>query len=171
MLKLLIHLRWISVIAVIGSVVGSLLMFLIGGADVIKSVRLYTGLMKSKIVGGESMLGVDAVVHLLAALDSFLFALILFYFAFGIYSLFLRPDKEDAREEAIMNALPKWLQVDTLGQLKRRLLEVIIVLIAVIFLKDALYLRPEDEVDWTLLIAPISMISIAVVLKIVNFEH
>ena len=170
MLRIMLGIRWIGLIAVISSIVGSLLMFLVGAADTLKAIKIYFGETKSGIIGGEKLLGVDVMVNLVAALDSFLFALILFYFAFGIYCLFIRSGSETESEQNMMNKLPKWLQVNSLGQLKKSLLEVIIVLIAVLFLKDALYIQTQD-LQWTVLIAPISLIALAVVLKLVKFDE
>ena len=170
MLRIMLGIRWIGLIAVISSIVGSLLMFLVGASDTIKAIKIYFGTAKSGIIGGDKLLGVDVMVNLVAALDSFLFALILFYFAFGIYCLFIRSGSEIESEQKMMNKLPKWLQVKSLGQLKKSLLEVIIVLIAVLFLKDALYIQTTD-LQWTVLIAPISLIALAIVLKLVKFEE
>ena len=170
MLRIMLGIRWIGLIAVISSIVGSLLMFLVGAADTLKAIKIYFGEAKSGIIGGEKLLGVDVMVNLVAALDSFLFALILFYFAFGIYCLFIRSGSDTETEHNLLKSLPKWLQVNSLGQLKKSLLEVIIVLIAVLFLKDVLYLQAED-LEWTVLIGPISLVAIAIVLKLVKFEE
>ena len=171
MLKLMLNLRWIGMIAVISSILGSFLMFLVGAVDTFKAAKIYLGDAKLQIVGGEKLAGVDVMVKLVAALDSFLFALILFYFAFGIYCLFIRSGVSTEKEQDSIKKLPRWLQVDNLGQLKKTLLEVIIVLLAVLFLKDVLYLQSSGELPWTVLITPITVVAIALVLKLVKFEE
>jgi len=171
MLKVLLSLRWISIIAIFCSLIGSFLMFIIGAMDTLKAFKVYFGLTETHITGGNKLLGVDAMVNLVASLDSFLFALVLFYFAFGIFSLFIKANEGKEEDRGLMDKLPKWLQVKSLGELKKTLLEVIIVLIAVLFLKDVLYLQTGAELQWKVLIAPIATVAFAVVLKLVKFEE
>ncbi len=171
MINALLHLRWVSLIAVISSVVGSFLMFFIGAIDTHKAIEIYFGIRKSQVHAGEKLLGVDAMVHLVTALDSFLFALVLFYFAFGIYSLFIKLGRGVEEDQGAFDKLPKWLRVNSLGQLKKTLIEVIIVLIAILFLKDALYLQTDVELQWKVLITPMATVAFAIVLKLVKFDE
>ncbi len=171
MLRILIEMRWISIIAIICSLLGALLMFIVGAAHTIEAFGVYFGLLDSHIFGGEKLLGVDVMVQLVSALDSFIFALVLFYFAFGIYHLFLEPDSSDQANAELKAKLPKWLNVTSLGQLKKSLLEVIIVLVAVLFLKEVLYLQKGTELQWTVLIAPAATIAFALALKLARFEE
>jgi len=52
--------------------------------------------------------------------------------------------------------------------MKRVLLEVILVLLAVFFLK--MIITEEDALEWTVLIIPATIVAIAVSLKLVNFD-
>ena len=64
--------------------------------------------------------------------------------------------------------MPQWLQVEGVGQMKRVLLEVIMVLIGVLFLK--LVFTAQEDIGWTIIVLPITMVSIAVSLKLVHFD-
>jgi len=55
---------------------------------------------------------------------------VLLYFAYGVYSLFIHPDEG---EEAL--AVPAWLRVQQIGQLKQIVAEVIIVILFALFLR------------------------------------
>lgn len=165
MLKALFAVRWITVIAVICSILGALLMFIVGAVHTIEACGTYFGFLDSHIFGGKKLLGVDVMVQIVSSLDSFIFALALLYFAVGIYNLFLRPESDQG------DSIPKWLEVKSLGQLKKTLLEVIIVLVAVLFLKDVLYLQKGPDLPWTALIGPAAIVAFAVALKLVKFEE
>jgi len=171
MLKALFGIRWISIIAVICSLLGALLMFIVGAVHTFEAFVVYFGFMETHIFGGEKALGVDAMVQLVSSLDSFIFGLVLFYFAYGIYHLFLRPERPEQEGSKQAVKLPKWLEVTSLGQLKKTLLEVIIVLVAVLFLKDILYFQKEAVLQWTTLIPPAAIIAFAVALKLARFEE
>ena len=64
--------------------------------------------------------------------------------------------------------MPVWLQVEDLGHLKRVLLKVIMVLVAVLFLK--LVFTEQANLEWTVLILPITILAIATGLKPVRFD-
>lgn len=171
MLKTLFGIRWISIIVVICSALGALLMFIVGAVHTIEAFGVYFGFLHTHIFGGEKLLGVDAYVKLLSSLDSFIFGMVLFYWAFGVYHLFLKPDRPEQEGAESTVKVPKWLEVKSLGQLKKTLLEVIIVLVAVLFLKDVLYLQKGPELPWTVLIGPAAIIAFAIALKLVRFEE
>ena len=171
MLRILMRLRWFSVIAIIGSVLGAQLMAIVGAVYTLKAFGGYFGLTQSQILAGERFIGVDAMVQLVSALDSFLFSLVLFYFAMGVYLLFIRPASSDREGDQPVQRLSRWLNITSLGQLKKSLLEVIIVLLAVLFLNDALYLQDEVQVHWSILVKPVAVIAFAVALKLGDYEE
>ncbi|MHC4619021.1 MAG: YqhA family protein [Planctomycetota bacterium] len=171
MLKALIEIRWISLIVVLCSIFGALLMFIVGAVHTVEAFGVYFGFMETHIFGGKKLLGVDAMVQLVSALDTFIFGLVLFYFAFGVHQLCLKPATPDREGSETALKMPKWLEVKSLGQLKKTLLEVIIVLVAVLFLKDALYLESGTELHWTALIGPAAIVAFAIALRLVRFEE
>lgn len=73
---------------------------------------------------GERGLGQYLAVNMTELIDLFLIAIVLVIIALGLYQLFVNPDIN----------LPEWLNTTSLETLKTRLLVVIIVLLAVIFL-------------------------------------
>ena len=78
MLKVLIGTRWICLIMVLCSVLGALLMFIVGAVHTVEAFGLYFGFLESHIAGGQKLIGVDAFVQLVSSWDSFLFGLVFF---------------------------------------------------------------------------------------------
>jgi len=119
----------------------------------------------------ENPPGTLAVIKVIEGLDRFLIAIVLLYFAYGVYSLFIRPEKalKETKEEL---ALPSWLRVKELGQLKQVVAEVIIVIIFVLFLRVALQVFQYTNmiVSWrqiaTVLLLPVCIALLAIALRL-----
>lgn len=95
-IKTFISLRYISIIAVISSFIGAVLLFILGALKIAGAV----GVM---LLGGDPVhLLIEAhgaesatsgvVILVINAIDCFLFALILLIFSYGIYTLFINSD-------------------------------------------------------------------------------
>ena len=162
MISLFFQVRYMAIIAVIAALAGALLLFLIGGFHTFEAFKF--------ALGFEEVAGADgrqtAVVQIIESLDNFLLGFVLLYFAYSTYFLFVAKDNTPEIREKI--DMPKWLKVEDLGHMKRVLLEVILVLLAVFFLK--LVITEENALDWTVLIIPTTIVAIAVSLKLVNFD-
>ena len=115
--RIIVSSRLLTLPAVLGSLAGSLLMFFLGIYDVYKAY--WYGLQSGPEAGP---FGAAAVISVIEGLDRFLIGIVLLYFAYGVYSLFIRPEQPD--EEL---ALPDWLRVKHIGQLKQVVAEVILV--------------------------------------------
>lgn len=162
MMRLFFQVRYVAVIAVLASLAGALLLFLIGGFHTFEAFLIALGL--KEMAGQDGMQ--TAVVQIIESLDNFLLGFVLLYFAYSTYFLFVA--KENTPETRDKVDMPQWLKVEDLGHMKRVLLEVILVLLAVFFLK--LVITEENALEWTVLIIPITIIAIAVSLKLVNFD-
>lgn len=163
MLRGFFRIRYMTVLAVVAALLGAALLLLIGSHSVVEAFLLFLGLRAPHVAGNETA---EAVVAVIESLDNFLLAFVLIYFAYSTYFLFIR-DEPTAAQQAAVN-MPAWLQVEDLGHMKRVLLEVILVLIAVFFLK--LVFTEQEELAWTVLILPITIVAIAISLKLVHFD-
>lgn len=123
--------RLFTLVAVIASIAGALLMFYLGSANTIEAFVLQIR------PSAEAAAGLPAneatVITLMDALDRFLIGMVLLFFGYGVYGLFIRPEYGP---RAL--GLPGWLHVERLGQLKQTIAEVIIVVLFVLFLRVAL---------------------------------
>jgi len=157
-----------SIAAVIGSLAGSVLMFFLGLYNI---YRAFAEGLQVPEEEDATAFGSEAVISVIEGLDRFLIAIVLLYFAYGVYSLFLHP--ESSQREL---ALPDWLKVKQVGQLKQVVAEVIIVVLFVLFLRVALQaFHSSDAVfAWkqlaTLMVLPVSVFLLACALRMVQLH-
>lgn len=152
-LGLIVWTRVISILAVVSSLAGALLMFWLGSVDTVKVFQMViTG--EKPVEAVERELSILATIDLLETLDSFLVGLAFLYFAYGIYSLFLRVQVDIEND-------PKWLQVNSISALKKTLIELLVVLLCVLFVKGALEHVTIQDLQWNVLIVPLSVIALA----------
>ncbi|MGE0658026.1 MAG: YqhA family protein [Reyranellaceae bacterium] len=165
--RVVVSSRFFAILAVFGSLAGALLMFLLGLFNVYEAFHE----MFEPIADSEAPFGTDAVIRIIEGLDRFLIAIVLIYFSYGVYSLFIHPEES---EEAL--ALPVWLRVHQIGQLKQVVAEVIIVILFVLFLRVALqsFQNPQTMLDWLqiakFLVLPFSIVMLALALRFVELH-
>lgn len=155
--------RFISVLAVLSSLVGSLVMFWIGTINTFKAILLVVGVEEAVREGSSIEPAELATIELLECLDDFLVGLAFLYFAYGIYSLFIQLGRKTPD-------LPPWLRVSSIGTLKKTLLEVLVVLLTVIFVKGLLERLSFRGLEWTYLVIPLSILAIAASTRLLQFE-
>ena len=158
--------RLATFVAVLASSVGAMLMIGIGVSETVMAARTLAAPTQEGLPRGDA-----TAVHLISALDRFLMAVVLLYFAFGVYLLFVRPDR---RPEEV--GIPQWLQVEGIGQLKQTLAEVIIVILFVLFLRVALesYITQGPDLAWPavlkLLTLPVAIFLLSAALKLAELH-
>ncbi|KZY36247.1 hypothetical protein A3731_02230 [Roseovarius sp. HI0049] len=166
--RIVLSSRYMSIAAVIGSLAGSVLMFFLGLYNI---YRAFAEGLQVPEEEDATAFGSEAVISVIEGLDRFLIAIVLLYFAYGVYSLFLHP--ESSQREL---ALPDWLKVKQVGQLKQVVAEVIIVVLFVLFLRVALQaFHSSDAVfAWkqlaTLMVLPVSVFLLACALRMVQLH-
>lgn len=147
--------RWFSIVTVLSSLVGALLMFLIGAANTGEAVLRYFGLQVDATSTATNSPRPAANLLLLESLDNGLTGLTFLYFAYGIYALFLTTSET-------MAEAPRWLKVENIAALKKTLLEVVAVLLAVMFVRVLAEKMLTDGPRWEMLIMPTGIIAIAI---------
>lgn len=168
--KLVFKITRVSALAAIfASWVGAILMFVLG------VTLTYDAFIA--IAFGHSETGLDlprdeaTVIYLIEALDRFLIAVVLIYFGFGLYGLFIRPGQQPSDI-----GFPDWLHVDSIGELKQTVAEVIIVILFVLFLSVAFQTFHSDLETITLsevarlLLLPVSILLLAAALKLAELN-
>jgi uncharacterized membrane protein YqhA len=139
--------RFLTIPAVVGSLLGSILMFFQGLHNIFEA---YESIWAGAPGDVPVPQGTASVISVIEGLDRFLIAIVLLYFAYGVYSLFIHPEEEETDL-----ALPAWLKVGQIGQLKQVVAEVIIVVLLVLFLRVALeaFQGPRIEMSWQQIVA------------------
>jgi uncharacterized membrane protein YqhA len=163
--RVVIGSRFLTIAAVLGSLGGSLLMFFLGLVNIFEAFRygMHVALNTDMTIPPEAA----AVISVIEALDRFLIAIVLLYFAYGVYSLFVREQQEPEL------SIPQWLRVQHIGQLKQVVAEVIIVVLFVLFLRVALraFQDPDLSLTWVqvaaFLLLPVATALLSLSLRLV----
>ncbi len=164
--RLLSGTRLVTLVAVISSFAGSLLMFWLGFVNTLEAFATQFG-----DAGGHMPADVLTVIHLIGALDRFLIAIVLMFFGYGVYVLFVRPEATPPQL-----GLPQWLHVESIGQLKQILAEVIIIVLFVLFLRVALetFVAGPPGFGWKqalgFLVLPVAIVLLAAGLKMAQLH-
>lgn len=154
------RLRYISLTAVIASGMGSILMFLMGAIKTILAYLVYfEGVADQPDVSAK-----QAITYMIQAIDIFLIGLVLMIFAGGIYNLFVHRSESDSAE------LNSWVKIQSIAQLKRILVELVIVILFVRTLEGALAVEP-GAYRWEHLVLPLGILFLALALKFMGFKN
>jgi uncharacterized membrane protein YqhA len=155
--------RYLSVIAVVFGAVGAVLMFVIGAVTTIDAVVTYFGGHEDKAFSSDAALA--ATVEIVSSLDQFLLGLVLLVFAYGVYSLWVVADTAAWEEQRSKVHAPDWLNVTSVTDLKVKLIEVVAVLLAVLFLKGVL---KNPMTVWSDLVVPIAVVLLALTVWLIR---
>ncbi len=167
LLDFFFRLRGLMLIASVGAILGALLMFWTGFKHLIHAYETLIGLksvvftVKEAAAEGESRV----VVYILEAVDAFLFALVLMIFAYGIALGFVFHHVA----ERYRDYLPDWMLVEGVGQLKRTLAEVVIVVLIVIFAR--IIIESAGNLRWEMLVLPLSICLLSYALKLLHHDE
>jgi len=160
----LFSLRFVTFLAVIGSMCASIALF------IRSSMQIYSGL-KMFVINFNSCEG-NELEHLVAqfvsSIDGYLFAMILIIFSMGIYELFI--NKIDPVDK-VLDSRPSWLQIDSIDELKSSLGKVILMILIVSFFEHSLQIHYEGIKDLLFLGFGILLISAALYLTHVGEKH
>ena len=155
------RIRLISVIAVVASGFGSLLMFIIGAVKVFRAYMVYfeEGLFSQVTSDPATNVAIALVIQ---AIDLFLIAVVLLIFGAGIYSLFVH-ELDPARPE-----VKSWTRIRSISQLKSILAELVIIILMVKFLESAL--RTFGSYTWEILVLPAGVLMFAAAVRLLNLK-
>ena len=153
--KLLWNSRYVVMLAVISSIIGMLLLFLLSAADM---AHLATDYVKMTFFGHEFPdFHTRAVSHIITAVDDFLLATVLLIFALGLYELFIDKIEIAHGDDTSSNILV----INTLDDLKDRLGKVILMILIVAFFKNVLHVTFDDPLNILYMGTGILMVSLA----------
>lgn len=153
------RLRFISLIAVFASGLGSILMFIIGAIKTARAYMAYFG----GIGYQPDVSAKQTIVYMIQALDVFLIGLVLMIFAGAIYSLFIRP------EESGSIPSKSWVKIKSITELKKILIELVIVILFVKTLEGALGVEAGGYV-WEHLVLPTAILMLALAYKFMGYR-
>ena len=124
--------RLIVILAVLGSLTSSVLMFVRGVIVIVFTAREFLHHVTNPHSGEELS------IALISSVDSFLFATVLLIFAMGIYELFISKIDPASRTE---ESRPNWLQIHSLDDLKGAVGKVILMILIVRLFESAVKMK------------------------------
>ena len=128
--KLLWNIRYIVILSVILSIASSFALILLGSWDIIEAIIYYNPLMNDSISNNNQLL-----FKIISAIDTFLIGIVLLIFGFGIYELFV-----SEIDFASAKFTESTLKINSLDQLKNKIIKVIIIVLIVKFFERILKL-------------------------------
>jgi uncharacterized membrane protein YqhA len=146
--------RYLCILPIVSSLLGSILMFFIGA---LKTVKAFSALLMGYAVPESNDLSptYETAVLLIRSVDCFLIGLFLIIFAYSVYALFLKGVAVD--QEAGPFA---WLKMDGLDQLKTALAQLVVVILFVLCL-DKLMASEKGNLGYEQLVLPIAILCLA----------
>lgn len=159
--------RYLSLIAVGFTFLGSTLMFLIGAVRTINAgVYFFTGGGFLQGLGFESNLPPNlardtvATINLIGAVDAFLFGLVLMIFSFGVFGLFVQSERAGTENQTVF-------RVKDIADLKTSLAQVIIIILFVQFL-ELVQIAGYGNMEVESLVIPIGIVCLALGLYLMH---
>ena len=149
----IVSLRALILVGSFGAGIGALLMFWTGAVDLLTALR-------AAYLEPDSTKSITA--NVMAATDAFLFGVVLIFFASAITFGFALPLSKESRSR-----LPKWMQTDNIAELKRALVEIVLVYLVVDFATDVIA-TGEHKLAWESLVIPLSVVLIAGAIRLLG---
>ena len=150
--------RFIVIIAVVLSIISSISLFLIGGWDIIQATILNNPLFNHEISNSN-----DLLFKIISSIDLFLIGIVLLIFGFGVYELFI--SEIDFAKGKFADST---LKINSLDQLKNKIIKVIIIVLIVKFFEKVLKLSQNFTTPNDLLLFSISILSICIGYYLIN---
>ena len=156
--KFLWNFRYITVLAVILSILSAFTLIVIGSWDIIEAVIFYNPLFDASISSNNELL-----FKLISAIDLFLIGIVLLIFGFGIYELFV-----SEIDFANSKFTESTLKIRDLDQLKNKIIKVIIIVLIVKFFEKVLKFSENFTTPMDILYFGLSILSICVGYYLIN---
>lgn len=156
--KFLWGFRYITILAVILSILSAFTLIVIGSWDIIEAVIFYNPLFDTSISSNNELL-----FKLISAIDLFLIGIVLLIFGFGIYELFV-----SEIDFANSKFTESTLKIRDLDQLKNKIIKVIIIVLIVKFFEKVLKFSENFTTPMDILYFGLSILSICVGYYLIN---
>ena len=156
--KLLWNVRYITILAVILSIIAAFTLIILGSWDIIEAVIFYNPLFDHSISNNNELL-----FKIISAIDLFLIGIVLLIFGFGIYELFVS-------EIDFANAkfTESTLKIRDLDQLKNKIIKVVIIVLIVKFFEKVLKFSENFTTPMDILYFGVSILSICIGYYLIN---
>jgi uncharacterized membrane protein YqhA len=155
--------RYLCILPVVSSLLGSILMFVAG---TVKTLKAFSIFFTAYAVPGpkDSSASYETAVLLIRAVDAFLIGFFLIVFAYSIYALFLKGVTTDQGSGPF-----SWLKMDGLDQLKNALAQLVVIILFVLFL-DKVMASEKVSLGLEDLVLPVAILCLATAKRLLRRE-
>lgn len=160
--------RYVVLLAVLGSLVASLAVFWMATVDTVIMASHLVGYASPKLdVAARADLKQATVGHVIEIIDAYLLAAILLIFALGLYELFVSKLEPARQSEGSENLL----LIRNLDDLKNRLGKVIMLMLVVAFFERVISVKTSTPLDLLAMAASTALIGLALWLTHTGDKH
>jgi uncharacterized membrane protein YqhA len=156
MLGFILSLRFVMLIASLGALAGSFMMFWLGGVKLAGALGL--------ALRTDALAAREMTAAVMGATDALLFGIVLVIFAYAVAFGFVLDASGESRDR-----LPAWMRVDGVAELKHTLVQVILVYLIVDFATDLA--EGDAPLSWETLVMPLSIALIAGAVRLMGGGH
>lgn len=156
--KILWNLRYVVILSVVLSILASISLFFIGSWDIIQAILFKNPLFNAAIENNN-----DLLFKIISSIDLFLIGIVLLIFGFGVYELFI--SEIDFAKGKFADST---LKINSLDQLKNKIIKVIIIVLIVKFFEKILKLSTSFSSPDDLLMYSLSILAICVGYFLIN---
>lgn len=150
--------RFIVLISVVLSIISSIILFLLGGWDIIQAIIYKNPLLNNSIETNNELL-----FNIISSIDLFLIGIVLLIFGFGVYELFIS-EINFAKDKFADSTL----KINSLDQLKNKIIKVIIIVLIVKFFEKVLKLSHNFTTPKDLILFSLSILAICIGYFLIN---
>ena len=150
--------RFIVLISVVLSIISSIILFLLGGWDIIQAIIYKNPLLNNDIETNNELL-----FNIISSIDLFLIGIVLLIFGFGVYELFIS-EINFAKDKFADSTL----KINSLDQLKNKIIKVIIIVLIVKFFEKVLKLSHNFTTPKDLIFFSLSILAICIGYYLIN---
>lgn len=150
--------RFIVLISVVLSIISSIILFLLGGWDIIQAIIYKNPLLNNSIETNNELL-----FNIISSIDLFLIGIVLLIFGFGVYELFIS-EINFAKDKFADSTL----KINSLDQLKNKIIKVIIIVLIVKFFEKVLKLSHNFTTPKDLIFFSLSILAICIGYFLIN---
>jgi uncharacterized membrane protein YqhA len=162
--QILFSTRFVTFLAVLGSMLAAIILFIISTIQVVNGLLLFIDILSQ---GNNTNLE-HLVAIFVSSVDGYLFATVLLIFSIGIYELFINKiDIVSKRKDS----RPNWLIINSIDDLKSSLGKVILMILIVSFFEHSLEIKYETISDLLFLGIGILLIAAALFLTHSHSKH
>ena len=150
--------RFIVLISVVLSIISSIILFLLGGWDIIQAIIYKNPLLNNDIETNNELL-----FNIISSIDLFLIGIVLLIFGFGVYELFIS-EINFAKDKFADSTL----KINSLDQLKNKIIKVIIIVLIFKFFEKFLKLSHNFTTPKDLIFFSLSILAICIGYFLIN---